>query len=331
MPSWFAPVRRWLTPASSYEAHTMKPQVVVSFFSWEMALGVTILLVGMTIVTRLASSRMHSGPRVDLLDEVWRRIKTWWLIATIFVVGYFGGTVLTLLLMSMLSFYALREFLSLTPTRISDHYTVALAFYLILPLQYVFIGLGWYAWFIMFIPIYAYLFLPLMSLFKQDTNNFLARVSTVQWGLMAAVFCLSHMAALPGLEIKGYEGRGHYLVAYLLLVTQLAEAAQELVDYKLGQWKMAPDIDKSRSWEGFFVAMGVGVMSAVLLSRYTPFDVLGAFAIGIALVLADTGGSLIMSAVKRDANVKDFGGVLDRLKGLCFAAPVFFHIVRYMY
>jgi phosphatidate cytidylyltransferase len=309
----------------------MKPQVVVSFFSWEMALGVLVLLVGMTIVTRIASSRMYSGQRVDLIDELWRRIKTWWLIAVIFVVGYFAGNVLTLVMMALLSFYALREFLSLTPTRISDHYTVALAFYVILPLQYLFIGLGWYAWFIMFIPIYAYLFLPLMSLFKQDTNNFLARVSTVQWGLMAAVFCLSHMAAFPGLEIKGYEGKGHYLVAYLLLVTQLAEAAQELVDYKLGQWKMAPQIDKSRSWEGFFAAFGVGIFAAVLLSRYTPFDVLQAFLIGTVLVLTSTGGALIMSAVKRDADVKDFGGVLDRLKGLCFAAPVFFHIVRYVY
>ncbi len=309
----------------------MKPQVEATFFSWEMALGVMILLIGMTVVTRYASSRPHSEPGRDLIDEIWRRIKTWWLISAIFVVGYFGGTVLTLVLMGMLSFYALREFLSLTPTRISDHYTVALAFYLILPLQYLFIGLGWYAWFIMFIPIYAYLFLPLMSLFKQDTNNFLARVSTVQWGLMAAVFCLSHMAAFPGLEIKGYEGKGHYLVAYLLLVTQLADAAQELVDFKLGHWFMAPNIDKSRTWEGFFAALGVGIFFAIMLSRYTPFDVLAAFLIGMALVLASTSGSLIMSAVKRDANVRDFGGVLDRLKGLCFAAPVFFHIVRYAY
>lgn len=307
----------------------MKPQVETSFFSWEMALAVTVLLVGMTLVTRYASSRYRSGPGLDLIDEIWHRIKTWWLIAAIFLVGHFGGTLLMLIMLALLSFYALREFLSLTPARISDHYTVALAFYVILPLQYFFIGLGWYSWFIMFIPIYAYLFLPLMSLFKQDTQNFLARVSTIQWGLMAAVFCISHIAAFPGLEIRGYEGKGHYLVAYLLLITQLAEGAQDLVDYRLGQWKIAPAIDRSLTWEGFFAAMGVGIFFAITLSRYTPFDVLQAFFIGIIIVLASTAGNLILSAVKRDAHVRDFGGVMDRLKGLCFAAPVLFHIVRY--
>jgi phosphatidate cytidylyltransferase len=307
----------------------MRPQV--TFFSWEVALGVAILLVGMTIVTRIMSSRVQTEPSLDLIDELWRRIKSWWLIVAIFAVGKYGGTVMTLVLMAMLSFYALREFLSLTPTRISDHYTVAIAFYLILPVQYLFIGLGWYAWFIMFIPIYAYLFLPLLSLFKQDTQNFLARVSTVQWGLMAAVFCISHMAAFLGLEIQGYEKKSHYLIAYLLLVVQLSEAVQELVDYKFGQWKLAQHIDKSRTWEGFVAGLIAGAVIGTLLSRYTPFDPITAFAISLIIVLAANGGSLTMSAIKRDRGVRDFGGVMDRLKGLCFAAPVFFHIVRYSY
>lgn len=307
----------------------MKPQV--TFLSWEMALGVGVMLVAMTLITRFVSSRVQTQPSQDLIDEIWRRLKTWWLIAAIFVVGKYGGTVLMLVLMLLLSFYALREFLSLTPTRISDHYTVALAFYVVLPLQYLFIGLGWYAWFIMFIPIYAYLFLPLMSLFKQDTNNFLARVSTIQWGLMAAVFCVSHIAALAGLEIAGFEGRSLYLVAYLLLVVQLAEAAQQLVDFKAGRMKMAPDIDRSRTWEGFGAAVLVGTVAGVLLSRYTPFDAGSAFFIALVMVLAATGGSLTMAAIKRDKGVRDYGGVLDRLQGLCFAAPVFFHVVRYAY
>jgi phosphatidate cytidylyltransferase len=296
-----------------------------------MALGVTLLLVAMTVVTRLASSRVHSEPSQDLIDEIWRRVKSWWLIAAVFVVGKYGGTVLTLILMLLLSFYALREFLSLAPTRISDHYTVALAFYVVLPLQYLFIGLGWYAWFVMFIPVYAYLFLPLMSLFQQDTQNFLARVSTIQWGLMAAVFCISHMAAFAGLEIAGYEGKSLYLVAYLLLVVQLSELAQQLVDFRFGRVRMVPEIDRSRTWEGFIAAIVAGTLFGVLLSRYTPFDAGSAFFIALVLVLASTGGSLTLAAIKRDKGVRDYGGVMDRLQGLCFAAPVFFHLVRYVY
>jgi phosphatidate cytidylyltransferase len=46
----------------------------------------------------------------------------------------------------------------------------------------------------------------------------------------------------------------------------------------------------------------------------------------------------VMSAIKRDRGIKDFGstipghgGIMDRLDSLCFAAPVFFHAVRFFY
>jgi phosphatidate cytidylyltransferase len=47
-------------------------------------------------------------------------------------------------------------------------------------------------------------------------------------------------------------------------------------------------------------------------------------------------GGLVMSAIKRDRGVKDWGtlieghgGMLDRLDSVVFAAPMFFHTVRY--
>ena len=62
--------------------------------------------------------------------------------------------------------------------------------------------------------------------------------------------------------------------------------------------------------------------------------------LGIALVLTVMGfcGGFVLSAVKRAHRVKDWGdlieghgGMLDRMDSLTFAAPVFFHIVRYFW
>jgi phosphatidate cytidylyltransferase len=303
----------------------------VSYVSWEVALIVALLLISMTVVTGIIGRRVKSEPGMDLLDWLRARVKSWWLIVAFVLVAKYGGSGMTIFLMAFISFYALREFYSLTPTRRSDHYTVAAAFYIVLPLQYVWIGIGWYAMFVIFIPMYAYLFLPLLSLFRQDTENFLARVSTVQWGLMAAVFCISHLAALMGLELIDFQRGGHYLVIYLLLVVQLSEAVQEFVDRTVGKIKLAARIDASRTVEGLVAGLAMGVFVGILLSRYTPYSVGNAFVIAFATSLAATLGSLTLAAIKVDRGVKDFGGVMDRFQGVCFAAPLYFHLVRYLY
>jgi phosphatidate cytidylyltransferase len=58
----------------------------------------------------------------------------------------------------------------------------------------------------------------------------------------------------------------------------------------------------------------------------------------LAITLAGFAGGLIMSAIKRDRGVKDYGaliqghgGMLDRIDSLCFAAPIFFHLTRYFF
>jgi phosphatidate cytidylyltransferase len=308
----------------------MKAQQL-GYLSWELAIAIATLMIGMTVLTGIIGRRVKSEPGQDLADWLGARVKGWWLIVAFVLVAKYGGSGMTLVLLFFVSFYALREFYSLTPTSRSDHYTVAIAFYVVLPLQYVWIGIGWYAMFVIFIPMYAYLFLPLLSLIRQDTTNFLARVSTVQWGLMASVFCISHLGALMGLELPTFGRGGHYLVIYLLLIVQLGEAAQEFVDRTVGRWKLSEQIDPARTVEGLVAGVLTGVFLGVLLSRYTPYSAGGAFVIALATMLAASLGSLTMAAIKRDRGVKDFGGVMDRLQSVCFAAPVYFHLVRYFY
>jgi phosphatidate cytidylyltransferase len=236
-----------------------------------------------------------------------------------------------------MSFLALREYVTLLPTRRADHRTLFWAFFIFTPLQYFLIGIQWYGMFAILIPVFAFLFVPARLAIAGNTESFLERASTIQWGLMICVYCLSYTPALLILQIPGY-GRPAKLMLYLVLVDQLSDVMQYVWGKMLGRHKIAPVVSPNKTWEGF---VG-GVLSATAIGTalwwMTPFTPVVAAAVSVAITLTGFAGGLTMSAIKRDRGVKDYGtlikghgGILDRMDSMCFAAPVFFHIVRYFY
>jgi phosphatidate cytidylyltransferase len=68
----------------------------------------------------------------------------------------------------------------------------------------------------------------------------------------------------------------------------------------------------------------------------TPFTVAQAALMSLVIVLMGFFGGLVMSAIKRDRQIKDWGhliaghgGFIDRLDSVIFSAPIFFHLTRY--
>jgi phosphatidate cytidylyltransferase len=239
-------------------------------------------------------------------------------------------------LFGVASFAALREFLTLTPTRRADHLALAIAFFVVLPFQYYLIWLGWYELYSIFIPVYAFLLLPIVAALRGDTTAFMSRVAEVQWGLMICVFCLSHVPALLTLDIPGYEGRHLLLIGFVVIVVQSNDVLQYVWGKLLGRRKIAPQLSPSKTVEGL---VG-GILSATLVGTalwwITPFSPLQAAAMALVVNLMGFFGGLVMSAIKRDRGVKDWGqmlighgGMLDRLDSVVFAAPIFFHLTRY--
>src|SRR5207247_6889624 len=90
------------------------------------------------------------------------------------------------------------------------------------PLQYVILARQWYGMFAIFIPVYAFLFLPLRSAVAGDCERFLERTAKIQWGLMVCVYCVSHAPALLLLDIPGYAGQNAKLLFYFVLVVELS-------------------------------------------------------------------------------------------------------------
>jgi phosphatidate cytidylyltransferase len=265
------------------------------------------------------------------------RIGAWWIMSAIFALTLVIGAIGSLVLFGLMSFLALREYVTLLPTRRADHRTLFWAFFIFTPLQYLLIGIQWYGMFAILIPVFAFLFVPARLAIAGDTEAFLERASTIQWGLMICVYCLSYTPALLMLQIPGY-GRPAKLMLYLVLVDQLSDVLQYVWGKMLGRHKIAPVVSPNKTWEGFIG----GVLSATAIGTalwwMTPFTPAVAAPVSLAITLMGFAGGLTMSAIKRDRGVKDYGtlikghgGILDRMDSMCFAAPVFFHIVRYFY
>jgi len=302
-------------------------------FWWVMGGVLALLVVASAIGQTL--TRVKPGSVVDNLNA---RINAWWVMVAVLCACFLLGKVATLVLFAIASFLALREFITLTPTRRGDHLPLCLCFYVAIPLQYWLIGANWYGLFVILIPVYGFLLLPAVSALAGDIGNFLERNTKIQWGLMLTVYCISHAPALLLLDIPGYEGQSLLLLLYLLLVVQISDVLQYVFGKLFGRRKLAPEVSPSKTVEGL---LGGGLSAAAIgasLWWITPFTPLQSGLLSLLIVLCGFLGGLALSAVKRSLGAKDWGemieghgGMLDRLDSVTFAAPVFFHVVRYAF
>jgi phosphatidate cytidylyltransferase len=303
-----------------------------------LVIAVLTLLVFASVAGRILSRRVTSADGRAMVENINARIRAWWVMALLFIVSLATGPVGSILLFSLISFLALREFVTLAPTRPGDHRALFWCFFIVTPLQYSLIWMEWYGLFSVVIPVYVSIFLAIRTTLAGDTERFLERTATNQWGLMVCVFFVSHVPALLMLRIPGYDNQNAKLMFFLVLVVQLSDVLQYVWGKSMGKRRIAPSISPNKTWEG--LAGGIVCATAIGTALWwaTPFSLGEAALMALVLTMMGFVGGLIMSAIKRDRGVKDFGalieghgGVLDRIDSLCFAAPVFFHLTRFFY
>lgn len=301
----------------------------------ELFLGIGAVLLAATVIGRVLAWTTKPAKRLTI-DNLNARINAWWVMAILVGVAFAFGKPGMLVLFFLVSLLALREFITLLPTRGGDYWALVAAFYLVLPIQYVLVGIEWYGLFSIFIPVYGFLLLPILAATGGDTTRFLERAAKVQWGLMICVFCISHVPGLLTLRIPGYEHRNLLLIAFLVIVVQSSDVLQYVWGKLCGRHLIAPKLSPSKTWEGFVGGIASATLLGGLLWWITPFSFYGALGMALVINLMGFLGGLVMSAIKRDCGIKDWGhmieghgGVLDRLDSVCFAAPIFFHLTRY--
>jgi phosphatidate cytidylyltransferase len=306
-------------------------------FEWLFG-GILGLLVLATLIGWLLRRR---APNDDTIANLNARVNAWWVMVAIIAVNFLLGTNATVILFALASVFALREFVTLTPTRPGDHFPLVVCFYVLIPIQYWLIADGWYNLFAIFLPVYGFLLLPVLAAAAGDTEDFLARVTKLQWGLMITVYCISYAPALLLVQVPGFSGDNRnnlLLMIYLLTIVQMSDVLQYVFGKLFGRHKIAPRVSPSKTVEGFvgggIAAIGIGTA----LWWITPFTPWQACGMATVIVIAGFFGGIALSAVKRSLGAKDWGsliqghgGMLDRLDSVSFAAPVFFHLTRYFF
>jgi phosphatidate cytidylyltransferase len=300
-----------------------------------------LILITVTALVMSLKDRQEDDAHTQKLKEFNGLLSTSWVMCTVFWVAWAAGETVATLLFGLVAFFALREFITLSPTRQGDHRSLVLAFFVVLPVQFSLVITRHFDLVTVFIPVYVFLAIPVVSALANDPQRFLERNAKLQWGIMVCVYGISHVPALLLLKFPGYQGKNAFLVFFLVFVVQSCMIVQHLVDSRWPRKPIAPRVSQTFNWRGWMIAVGAASLMGGVLGGLTPFKPAQAVAMAFIACVAGSLGHLVMKALKRDRGVTNWGsegksvtgatGLLDRVDALCFAAPVFFHSVRWYF
>jgi phosphatidate cytidylyltransferase len=304
----------------------------------------TLVSVAAFLLTFRTREQAHDEAYHAELKHFRKLLGTSWFMVTVFWIAWAVGETVATFLFALIAFFALREFITLSPTRRGDHRSLVLAFFVVLPIQFILVATQRFNLFTVFIPVYVFLAIPVASAFAGDTQRFLERNAKLQWGIMVCVYGMSHVPALMLLDFESRnwpQDKSVFLVFFLVFVVQTCMLVQHILTRRLKRPPSIPQVSASFNWSSWALGMLVGSIVGGLFSFITPFKPAQGLALGFVACVAGSLGHLVMKALKRDRGITAWGrrgaavtganGLLDRVDALCFAAPIFFHSVRWYF
>lgn len=285
-------------------------------------------VVGRVLKTRIARGRSHA-----VIDNLNVRITAWWLMALVFGAAMAGEVAGASLLFAALSVQALSEFVAPDPrTRRGGLAAFWIASLAATAMQYLLAARGWHTAFV--------LALPALAAGLMISSRAAAAAAHLPWtrlgpGMLLCVYGLSHVPALMPLHPPGAALGNVGPAIFLVIVVQTSDVLQYICGKLLGKNRIAPRLSPSKTLEGALGGLlGASALGA-LLAPLTPWSPGTAAAVAFMLALLGILGGFMLSAIKRQRGIKDWGaaipghgGVLDRVDSLCLSAPVFYHLLR---
>lgn len=309
--------------------------ISIPHFSTAVQIGFFLLYFLMIVANASINFLLVDKITPDLKKELNNRVKTWFFIVTGLFILLIGEKITTTIGFLLISLFAFYEYIKAIQIRPEDR-KVVIYMFLMIPIQYFWIYIEWYNMAMMFIPVYVFLSIPLFLILAKETTGFLRSVAVIYWGMIATVFCISHVPMLYTLSDNSTQIIS--FIFFLLLLTEINDILQYIWGKTLGYKKITP-ISPNKTQAGLIG----GVLSTILLSfllapLFTPLNYYEAIGVGLIIGFGGFIGDVCMSAIKRDLGVKDYstflpghGGILDRLDSLIYTAPLFFHFIHYFY
>lgn len=156
------------------------------------------------------------------------------------------------------------------------------------------------------------------------------------WGARFMRLIIGFLVLVPaaiGLIYLVGLNNGPWYFLYLVLVVAAADTGAYFAGKAFGKHKLLVNVSPGKTWQGFFGGLASSALFCVVV--FSIFE-LGRLSLTQWLVvtvfaaLASVLGDLLESMIKRHRGIKDssqllpgHGGVLDRIDGICAAAPVF--------
>lgn len=323
-----------------FPGQPLVPELTTMVKDWALLGSVLIFLTIATFLGRWLKHQTSLGLDERSVSSFNSRVQAWWFFSIVLAFAFFAPK-LTVMLFCALSFWALREFITLTPTSTGDHRALFWVFFLFTPLQFVLVAFDYYAFYSILIPVYAFLFIAARVAISGDFKHFLERVAKIQFGLLVCVYCLSFAPALLYLRCQQMEGdyANARLLFFFVTIVLSSELLQFLCSRLFGKHLIAGAIDGNRTWEGLLGGAGATALIGLSLFWATPFPHWWqASAMSLTIAVMASAGALTMAAIKRDRGevtsgtlIEGHGGVLSRIDAVCFAAPVFYHVTKYFF
>lgn len=298
-----------------------------------MMMAVFFLLITSTLIRLILKAKYPDKDHTELRH----RIQSWWIMISLLFFMLIASKGVAIAFFGFLSFLALKEFLSIVPTRHADRRAIFWV-YVSIPIQYCWVAMEWYGMFVVFVPVYLFILIPTRMVLIGETKGFIRAVGILHWASMLTIFGISHIAYLLVLPVQneaaGYLGP----VVFLLLMTQLNDVSQYTCGKLLGRHKIIPRVSPNKTWEGFLGGLIATMVCGGVAGPYlTPLDLPQGVFVGMLIACSGFIGDVVLSAVKRDLHIKDsghlipgHGGILDRLDSLTFTSPLFFHYFYYI-
>lgn len=264
------------------------------------------------------------------MREAWTPLRTWFVILPIALGAMWLGHGTWAVFVSLVSLVGFKEYARVTG--LYRQVLFVLVVYGAIVIQNAYAYVGWYDWF-QATPTWAILALALVPIVMRRSDGMLQWFALAIVGVVFYGYFLAHLTYLYGSP----DGLGYLL--FVVLMTQLNDALQYLYGKAVGRHRWTP-ISPNKTAEGSLLA-GITIVALTFLQAPIVFPQLppqGVLIAGLIITVGGQVGDLTMANVKRNAGVKDFGsslpghgGFTDRLNSLMVTAPVFAHVMGYLY